>query len=101
LKKNRDQWSSLVPDYQIRMEEGKKVVERQNEIIEEAKSESEESSTSNEPSSEPLSLSEFEEENKRTTDPLPGIDFYDADKNNKRKSKTNSSIQKSSICSSI
>lgn len=72
MKKNRETWASLVDQYQTRMIESIKLVERHNEIIEEAKSESEEDSASevNETSSDNFSLTEVEEEQKSTSQPV-------------------------------
>lgn len=68
MRKNREKWASLIGEYQIRMEEGAKQARQNDEIIEEAKSESEEDSTSNKMSSyddtskEDYSLSELNDD---------------------------------------
>ena len=51
MKKNRENWASRIEAYQVRMEDSKVQIAIQNEIIEEAKSESEEDSASNKLSS--------------------------------------------------
>lgn len=75
MKKNRETWAGRVSEYQVKMEEGMKQVMRNNEIIEEAKSESEEDSASNKMSSfsdtspQDYTLSDIQEEFKETTRP--------------------------------
>lgn len=49
MKKNREKWAAKIPEYQDRMEGNVKRI--QNDVIEEAKSESEEDSESNKMSS--------------------------------------------------
>lgn len=63
MKKNREQWASLIDKYNIRMEENRKIAEEQNAIIEEAKSENEEDSSSgSSESSDNVTFSENGEE---------------------------------------
>lgn len=70
MKKNREIWESLVPEYQGKMMEGFKQVVNNHAVIEEAKSESEEDSgTSNnissvDNSSVDYSITEMNEEQK-------------------------------------
>lgn len=88
MKKNREKWAERVPEYQKKMEDGIKQVIINNEIIEEAKSESEEDSISNKMSSfsnsspQDYTISDIQEEFKETVLPAKKKSSFNRQKSN-------------------